>query len=639
MEFGPGSADYKTLPIQLAWQKINYDVDLPQSPFARCKRSEDEPAKPKKKRILSDVNGSVEPGTMLAIMGPSGSGKTTMLNVLGGRLAGKHEGLVYFNGVPSTRRLIKRYSTFVPQEDVLVGTQRVREAVDFAAQMKLPKSVGEVERARLVDSIIEELGLKKVSNSLIGYTGSDAANSGLDRGLSGGERKRLSIACQLVTNPSLLFLDEPTTGLDSFSALSVVSTLNGLAQQGRTVIFTVHQPSAEIFEMLDQLLFLSRGRIQYLGSRETVVDYFADIGYSCPDWENPADYVLATISGAVDQEAGGAEAPTSDEGSTALAASFETKFKNSKAAQLTLPQQPPPPLSTEKLAGRPGFGAHVAHIAKRQLLNVIREPALLRAGLIQCLFIALLMGLTFLRQGTNQTGLNNRAGAVFFGCAYMMFAGLLIPFQIFPTERKILLQQTKEGLYSTSAYYLAKLLAEVPVFFINTGVFAILFYFLVNLRAEVGAFFIFLLILFLVFNAAFAFGVVLITILPDPAAALQLFPIIVVPLMIFSGYFLNSDNTPGYFVWIEHLVFFKYGLRASFNNEFQGVNFTCDADELVNTTLGNLCPTTSGDSLLRFFGFNKVPIYGDLLVMGGLILIQHMISMLILRRSAKQSSG
>lgn len=208
-----------------------------------------------------------------------------------------------------------------------------------------------------------------------------------------------------------------------------------------------------------------------------------------------------------------------------------------------------------------------------------------------------------------------------------------------PTERKILLQQTREGLYSTSAYYLAKLLAEVPVFALTTGAFAVIFYFLVNLRDAAGPFFIFLLILFLVFNAAFAFGVIVITLLPDPAAALQLFPIIVVPLMMFSGYFLNSENTPAYLVWIEHLIFFKYGLRASFNNEFAGTSFYCEPSELVNTTIGAICPTTTGDNLLRFFGFNKVPIYADLIVMGGFIIAQHMICMLLLRRSATKSSG
>jgi ABC-type multidrug transport system ATPase subunit len=175
-------------------------------------------------------------GTMLAVMGPSGSGKTTLLNALSGRLSGLHDGTVYVNAAPSNRRSMKRYATFVPQEDVLVGTQTVREAVDFAARMKLPTTVEDSERERLVDEIIKELGLSKVSQSMIGYVGSDAANSGLPRGLSGGERKRLSVACQLVTNPSLLFLDEPTTGLDSFSALSVVTTLSGLAQQGRTIV-------------------------------------------------------------------------------------------------------------------------------------------------------------------------------------------------------------------------------------------------------------------------------------------------------------------------------------------------------------------------------------------------------------------
>lgn len=438
-----------------AWLTLH---SFPLGPCACLKKkSAADLEKPKKKRILTNVNGVVEPGTLirasfvifflilifmvdfntigslLAIMGPSGSGKTTLLNTLSGRLSGLHDGTVYLNAVPSNRRAMKRYATFVPQEDVLVGTQTVHEAVDFAARMKLPTTVPDAERARLVDEIIRELGLSKVSQSLIGYTGSDAANSGLPRGLSGGERKRLSVACQLVTNPSLLFLDEPTTGLDSFSALSVVSTLSNLAQQGRTIIFTVHQPSAEIFEMFDQVLFVSRGRITYLGPRDRAVDYFASIGHHCPVWENPADFVLNLINGGETGEtpqAGTESSNGSGDAATQLAIRLETAFKNSTAASLLKPAESPPALSMDKQANRPGFFQHIANITKRQLLNLWREPALLRAGLGQCIFVALLLGLTFLRQGNNQTALNNRAGAVFFGCAYMMFAGLLIPFQI-----------------------------------------------------------------------------------------------------------------------------------------------------------------------------------------------------------------
>jgi hypothetical protein len=142
-----------------------------------------------------------------------------------------------------------------------------------------------------------------------------------------------------------------------------------------------------------------------------------------------ADYVLNLINGSQSQESTEPDSADAD-AATVLAQKLESSFKSSSAAKLLQPMDSPPALSTDKQENRPGFFRHVLNICKRQLFNLWREPALLRAGLGQCIFVALLLGLTFLRQTNTQTALNNRAGAVFFGCAYMMFAGLLIPFQI-----------------------------------------------------------------------------------------------------------------------------------------------------------------------------------------------------------------
>jgi len=281
-------------PVQLEWKNITYTVDVidkdaPQ-PFLPCS------AKPmKEKTILYNLSGFVTPGSMLAIMGPSGSGKTSLLNTLAGRINhNRWQGQVLINNQPADRNILKVVAGYVPQDDILYGSQTVYEALMFYAQLKLPH-LDEEAKASRVKSLIDELGLTKVTDSLIGFVGADAASSGLQRGISGGERKRTSIGCQLIADPALLFLDEPTTGLDSFAAEAVIRILSKQLTLGRTVIFTIHQPSTEVLNLFDQLLIIACGRTVYFGPQDQALRYFASVGYPCPADENPGDHFVEII--------------------------------------------------------------------------------------------------------------------------------------------------------------------------------------------------------------------------------------------------------------------------------------------------------------------------------------------------------
>jgi ABC-type multidrug transport system ATPase subunit len=164
----------------------------------------------------------------------------------------------------------------------------VRESIEFAAKLRLKGTLD--QKLAIVERLIEELGLSKCAGTKIGGT--------LFKGVSGGERKRTCIAIELVTNPSLIFLDEPTTGLDSFTAATVVQTLKDLAMNGKTIITTIHQPKTEIFESFDRLMLLARGKIIYFNEARLAVDYFGSLGakYTCPEWENPADFFMEMMS-------------------------------------------------------------------------------------------------------------------------------------------------------------------------------------------------------------------------------------------------------------------------------------------------------------------------------------------------------
>ena len=192
------------------------------------------------------------------------------------------------NGVEKDKiKGFSSYSAYVQQDDILFQTMTVRECLEFAAKLKLPGTYA--QKIARVNDLIQTLKLNKCQNTRIGGP--------LVKGVSGGERKRTSIGVELITDPNLIFLDEPTTGLDSFTATSVMESLGDLARKdGRTVISTIHQPNSDIFEMFDKLMLLARGKIIYFNKANLAVDYFGSIGFQCPDLSNPADYFMTMMS-------------------------------------------------------------------------------------------------------------------------------------------------------------------------------------------------------------------------------------------------------------------------------------------------------------------------------------------------------
>lgn len=225
---------------------------------------------------------------MLAMLGPSGSGKTTLLTALGGRLSGRVGGTITYNGKPFTN-IIKRNTGFVTQDDVLYPHLTVTETLVFTALLRLPNTLSKTEKTAHAEAVISQLGLSRCKNSIIGGP--------FLRGISGGERKRVSIGQEMLINPSLLLLDEPTSGLDSTTAQRIVSTLWELANVGRTVVITIHQPSSRIFYMFHKVLLLSEGNPLYFGKGELAMEYFSSVGYAPSVAMNPSDFLLDLANG------------------------------------------------------------------------------------------------------------------------------------------------------------------------------------------------------------------------------------------------------------------------------------------------------------------------------------------------------
>ncbi|XP_011033357.1 PREDICTED: ABC transporter G family member 15-like [Populus euphratica] len=240
------------------------------------------------RKLLSDLSGYAEPGHIMAIMGPSGSGKSTLLDSLAGRLSSnvKLSGKVLINAKRSSIEC--RDISYVTQEDFFLGTLTVRETITYSAHMRLPGKTTKDEIDSVVDNTIMEFGLQDCADSKIG-------NWHL-RGISTGEKKRLSISVEILTRPHIMLLDEPTTGLDSASAFFVIRALSSIAYDGKIVICSIHQPSSDVFNLLDDLLLLSGGETVYFGEAKMAVKFFAEAGFPCPTKRNPSDHFLRCIN-------------------------------------------------------------------------------------------------------------------------------------------------------------------------------------------------------------------------------------------------------------------------------------------------------------------------------------------------------
>ena len=247
--------------------------------------------KPEEKLILKGVSGAVSPGELLAILGPSGSGKTTLLKALGGRVIDRNNttGKITYNDKPFSATM-NRESGFVAQTNMFYQHLTVTETLVFTALLLLPDSLTKQEKILYAEAVMDQLGLTRCKNTIVGGQ--------FIRGISGGEKKRLSIGQELLINPSLLFLDEPTSGLDSTIAKQIVLSLWRLAKGGRTILMTIHQPSSSIFYMFNKLLLLSEGSSLYFGNREDVMNYFSNIGFVPPSVAmNPSDFILDLSNG------------------------------------------------------------------------------------------------------------------------------------------------------------------------------------------------------------------------------------------------------------------------------------------------------------------------------------------------------
>jgi ABC-type multidrug transport system ATPase subunit len=549
-----GSGAVAPVPVTVAWEGIECEV--------RDKRGK------VVKRVLQNVSGRAKAGKLLAIMGPSGSGKTTLLNVLAGQLAASPRvrltGSLTVNGRPFAKS--KHRVAYVRQEDLFFSQLTVRETLSLAAELQLPKTWKVKARERYVQELLYRLGLVTCADTIVG----DAKA----RGISGGEKKRLSIACELIASPSVIFADEPTTGLDAFQAERVMETLRKLAQEGHTVVCSIHQPRGSIYSKFDDLILLSSGAVVYAGAaQDHALAYFADLGHRCPEHTNPAEYFADLIS--VDYSSSENEGATRKK-IAALVEAFSSKQKEETGNHWLTSygdSDDEGMVQDTFTVDKGGFLRQFQLLLRRAWRQTTRDKATNRVRGTMSITSALIFGSIFWRMGRSQTSVQDRMGLLQVAAINTAMAALTKTVNVFPKERSIVQREQAKGSYSLAPYLIAKLVAEAPVSAAFPLVFGAVVYPMTNLNPSLERFLTFSGIVTAEAFAASAMGLTVGAIAPTTEAALALGPSLMTVFIVFGGYYVNSENTPGIFRWIPRVSLIRWAFQALSINEFKGLKF------------------------------------------------------------------
>ncbi|XP_015906784.1 protein white isoform X2 [Parasteatoda tepidariorum] len=590
--------------IFLTWHNVSVFVKPKQS-LLKFRRQSDAN---ESKQLLFDVCGEAKPGQLLAIMGSSGAGKTTLLNVLTNRNLRrlKVNGEILVNG-QNVGESIVRLSAYVRQDDLFIGTLTVREHLVFQALLRMDKQKSYAARMQRVDEVIVELGLKKCTNTLIGI-------AGRLKGISGGEAKRLAFASEIITNPSLMFCDEPTSGLDSFMSQSVISVLRDMAHSGRTIVCVIHQPSSEVFELFDHLLLMAEGRVAYRGRASRALEFFERAGLRCPVNYNPADFYIHNL----------AIVPGNEEECRAKVAAICDQFDREQTTiEITTSEGYSFVDSQIKPQSRykAGWFSQFRAVLWRSWISLIREPMLTKVRFLQSIVIALILGLVYLNQSYDEKGVMNINGALFLLLMNLTFQNMFSVVNAFTLEQPIFLREHWNGMYRTDIYFLSKTLAEAPILLIVTALFVVITYWMIGLNSDPVAFAICLVIFTLIANTAASFGYMVSCLSNSLNVALSIGTPLLMPLILFGGFYLNAASVPVYFIWLKYISWFYYGNEALIINQWSSVqNITCSTPQ---------CPP-NGKAILKSLDFYEENLVRDLGVIIALMVALRILAFLAL---------
>ncbi|XP_038669536.1 ATP-binding cassette sub-family G member 5 isoform X2 [Scyliorhinus canicula] len=540
------------------------------------------------RHILKDVSFYVESGQLMGILGNSGSGKTTLLDAIAGRLCKQTNllGDIYVNGCKLKKEEFHDCFSYVLQNDNLLSYLTVEETLTYTALLALRGCSNAIKKK--VKSVMLELSLSHVANHMIGGR--------VFRGISGGERRRVSIAAQLLQDPIIL-LDEPTTGLDSMTSNQIILLLSRLAHKNRIVILTIHQPRSELFKLFDRIGIMTCGELVFCGGTEEMVEFFSGCGYQCPEYCNPFDlYVDLTSVDTRNKEREIETYSRVQEISFSFRNSkiFNNALENIKAAKRIKKSSSIP----FKSRASPNTAVKLWVLIRRIARNLSRN----KTGIIMRLFQNLLYGLFVvfflmkLNSDPAKGAVQDRIGVIYQSIGASPYTGMLNAVALYPSLRAVGDQESSDGLYQKWLMLVAYIIHIIPFSIVSVAIFSFFVYWtlgLFPLWERFGCFFAVLIVPHLVGEllTLILLGVVQNPNIVNSAVAL----INVAGILLGSGFLRSAEDMPEPFRWLSYLTFQKYGVEVLMVNEFYGLNFTCANGEQSSSNTTNVpCWFTQG---------------------------------------------
>ncbi|XP_028778960.1 ABC transporter G family member 29-like isoform X2 [Neltuma alba] len=541
-------------PLAMSFDNVNYYVDMP-------REMKEQGVTDDRLQLLKDVTGAFRPGVLTALMGVSGAGKTTLMDVLAGRKTGGYiEGDIRISGFPKKQETFARISGYCEQTDVHSPQVTVYESLIFSAFLRIPKEVSQKEKKKFVEEVMDLVELNNLKDAIVGIPGVT--------GLSTEQRKRLTIAVELVANPSIIFMDEPTSGLDARAAAIVMRTVRNTVDTGRTVVCTIHQPSIDIFEAFDELLLMKRGgQVIYSGPlgrhSQKIIEFFEAIEGvpKIRDKYNPAAWMLEVTSIAAEVR---------------LGIDFAEQYKSSSLYQrnkelvkeLSIPPGGANDLYFESQYAESTWG-QFKYCLWKKWWSYWRNPAYNLVRFFFTLVTGLLMGTIFWGFGKRRKSWNDLRvviGAMFSAVQFVGVNNCSTIQPVVGVERTVFYREKAAGMYAGLPYAIAQVVIEIPYIFIQCTYYSIIVYSMIAFEWTAAKFFWFYFICFFSFLYFTYYGMMSVAVTPTTQLAAIFSSAFYGLFNIFSGFMIPRPRIPkwwSWYCWICPVAWTIYGLIVS----------------------------------------------------------------------------
>ncbi|KAI3511377.1 hypothetical protein L1887_18530 [Cichorium endivia] len=574
--------------------------------------------KPKRINILKSVSFIAQSSEIMAIVGPSGSGKSSLLHFISGRVRDNTldpKTTISLNDFPITSASqMKKICGFVAQEDNLLPLLTVKETLMYSAKFRLTE-MSSKEKEHRVECLIHELGLTHVRDSFVGDEN--------DRGISGGERKRVSIGVDLIPDPPILLLDEPTTGLDSSSALQVIELLSNMAtSKHRTIILSIHQPSYRVLQYISNFLILSNGSVIHNGSLVSLEETINELGFEIPAQLNALEFSME------------------------IKETLETSY-NSKEPVVTFQELIEPSFATVWAEQTNGTFQELLRkdqtvpkaryneiliLCTRFWKTIYRTKQLFLARTMQAVVGGLGLGSVYVKVENNENGIAERLGLFAFSLSFLL-SSTVEALPIYLQERRVLMKEASRGAYKTSSYMIANTIVFLPFLFIIGLLFSIPVYWLVGLDPSMSAFAFFVFVVWLIVLMASSLVLFLSAVSPDFISGNSLISTVLGAFFLFSGYFIPKEVIPKYWMFMYYVSLYRYPLDSWLVNEYWGRREVCFSGEGTGST----CLVT-GEDILKGRGLEWDTRWMNVGVMFGFFVFYRVLCWIILARKVSKTT-